>query len=203
MLNFWISFLPSPLDSEPPSIDNELVEGLLSSHFSRLPCGKLDKGTLLPLDYGNGTDLTKLVEVTPAENRNTSSNYLKHLNQSLKKKNLTKLAVGSDTRVSDETKALLEISICNSISQTPYVEGGDGLVLWWVQSGHGRGSLQQLISHWIVDTIITVLYVLVSKWVIRICGLLVSVKPQRQHVRTELQHTVEILSRKYFAYYSN
>ena len=77
-------------------------------------------------------------------------------------------------------KSLLEISICDSISQTPYVEGGDGLVLWWVQSGHGRGPLQQLVSYWIIDTIITVLYVLVSKWIIGICGLLVSVKPQRQ-----------------------
>lgn len=33
-------------------------------------------------------------------------------------------------------KSLLEISICDSISQAPYVEGADRLVLWWVQSGH-------------------------------------------------------------------
>lgn len=66
MLFPFISFLPSPLDSEPPSIDDEFVEGLLSCHFSRLPRGKLDESTLLPLDYGNGANLTKLVKVTPA-----------------------------------------------------------------------------------------------------------------------------------------
>ena len=34
MLFPFISFSPSPLDSEPPSIDDEFVEGLLSRHFS-------------------------------------------------------------------------------------------------------------------------------------------------------------------------
>lgn len=71
--------------------------------------------------------------------------------------------------------SLLEISISDSITKTPYVEGADGLVLRWVQAGHGRGPLQQLVSNWIIDTIITVLYVLVGKWVIRICGLLMPV----------------------------
>ena len=58
--------LPSPLDSEPASIDDEFVEGLFSSHFSCLPCGELDERTLLPLDDGNGSNFTKLIEVTPA-----------------------------------------------------------------------------------------------------------------------------------------
>lgn len=61
-----MSFLPSPLDSEPASINDQFVEGLLSSHFCCLPCGKLDEGALLPLDYGNGANLTKLIKVTPA-----------------------------------------------------------------------------------------------------------------------------------------
>lgn len=61
-----INFLPSPLDCEPASINDQFVEGLLSSHFRRLPCGKLDEGALLPLDYGNGANLTELVKVTPA-----------------------------------------------------------------------------------------------------------------------------------------
>lgn len=61
-----IGFLPSPLDSESSSVNNEFVEGLFSSRFSRLPRGKLDESALLPLDYGNGSDFTKLVEVTPA-----------------------------------------------------------------------------------------------------------------------------------------
>lgn len=65
-LTIWSSFLPSPFDSEPPSINDKFVEGLLSSHFSCLPCGKLDEGTLLPLDNGNSANLTKLVKVTPA-----------------------------------------------------------------------------------------------------------------------------------------
>ncbi len=60
-----ISFLPSPFDSESPSINDEFVEGLLGSHLSCLPGGKLDEGALLPLDYGNGANLTKLVKVTP------------------------------------------------------------------------------------------------------------------------------------------
>lgn len=59
------SFLPPPFDSEPPPIDDEFVEGLLSRHFRRLPCGKLDEGALLPLDYGDGANLTKLVKVAP------------------------------------------------------------------------------------------------------------------------------------------
>ena len=62
---FSINFLPSPFDSEPSSINDQFVEGLLCSRFSRLACGKLDEGTLLPLDDGNGTNLTKLVEVAP------------------------------------------------------------------------------------------------------------------------------------------
>lgn len=59
---------PSPLDGEPAPVDDELVEGLLSSHLGRLPGGKLDEGALLPLDDGNGANLTKLVKMTPAEN---------------------------------------------------------------------------------------------------------------------------------------
>lgn len=59
------SFLPPPFDSEPPPIDDEFVEGLFSCHFSCLPCGKLDEGALLPLDYGDGANLTKLVKVAP------------------------------------------------------------------------------------------------------------------------------------------
>lgn len=46
-------------------VDNELVEGLLSGELSRLPCGKLDEGTLLLLDDGGGPDLPKLVEAIP------------------------------------------------------------------------------------------------------------------------------------------
>lgn len=66
MITFF-SLLPSPFNSESSSIDDELVEGLLCSHFCCLPRGKLDKGTLLPLDYGNGTNLTKLVKEIPAK----------------------------------------------------------------------------------------------------------------------------------------
>lgn len=62
-------FLPSPFNSESSTIDDELVERLFSRHFCCLPCGKLDKGTLLPLDYGNGPNLTKLVEEIPANNQ--------------------------------------------------------------------------------------------------------------------------------------
>lgn len=65
-----LSFLPSPFDSEPPPIDDEFVEGLLSRHFSRLPCGKLDEGALLPLDDGDGANLTKLVKVAPKKQIN-------------------------------------------------------------------------------------------------------------------------------------
>lgn len=60
-----LSFLPPPFDSEPPPIDDELVERLFSSHFSCLPCCKLYEGTLLPLDNGDSTNLTKLVKVAP------------------------------------------------------------------------------------------------------------------------------------------
>ena len=35
-----------------------------------------------------------------------------------------------------ENKSSLEITICDSISQAANVEGADGLVLWWIQSGH-------------------------------------------------------------------
>lgn len=68
---------------------------------------------------------------------------------------------------------LLEISICDCVSQTPNVKGADGLVIWWIQSGHSWGPFQQLVGHWVVNAIVTVLYVLVSKRVIRIGGLLV------------------------------
>lgn len=74
--NPMLSFLPSPFDSESPPIDDELVERLFSSHFSRLPCCKLYEGTLLPLDNGDGTNLTKLVKVAP-EIRQISKKNLK------------------------------------------------------------------------------------------------------------------------------
>lgn len=66
-----------------------------------------------------------------------------------------------------------ELGVCDGITQTPYVEGGDSFVLRWVQPGHGRGSLQQFISYWIIDAIVTVLNVLICQWIIRICGFLV------------------------------
>lgn len=72
--------------------------------------------------------------------------------------------------------SLLEIPICDGISQSSNVERADGLVLWGIQSGHSGGSFQQLVSHRIIDAIVTVLNVLVSKRVIRICGLLMPVK---------------------------
>lgn len=58
-------FLPSPFHSQPSSIDDELVEGLFSRHFSRLPRCKLYEGTLLPLDNGNSTNFTELVKEAP------------------------------------------------------------------------------------------------------------------------------------------
>ena len=58
---------PPPLDGQPASVEDELVEGLLGGRLCSLPRGELDEGTLLPLDDGDGADLTKLVEMVPAE----------------------------------------------------------------------------------------------------------------------------------------
>ena len=57
--------LPAPLDVESATFDNELVEGFLSSQLCSLTGGKLDEGTLLPLNDGGGPDLPKLVEMVP------------------------------------------------------------------------------------------------------------------------------------------
>lgn len=46
-------------------MNDELVERFFRGHLSSLTCGKLDKGTLLPLHYGYGADLPKLVEMVP------------------------------------------------------------------------------------------------------------------------------------------
>lgn len=56
---------PAPLDGEPAAADDELVEGLLCGELSGLPRGELDEGALLPLHYGGGADLPKLVKVVP------------------------------------------------------------------------------------------------------------------------------------------
>lgn len=56
-------FIPSPFHIESAAIHDELVKGLLSSHLSSLPGGKLDKGTLLPLHNSDCSDLAELVEV--------------------------------------------------------------------------------------------------------------------------------------------
>ena len=58
-----VSCSPSPFHVEPAAIDNQLVKGLLSSHFCSLPCGKLDESTLLSLHNSDGPYLSKLVEV--------------------------------------------------------------------------------------------------------------------------------------------
>lgn len=62
---------PAPLDGEPASVDDELVEGLLGGRLGGLPRGELDEGTLLPLDYGDGADLAKLVEMVPTREDQT------------------------------------------------------------------------------------------------------------------------------------
>lgn len=57
--------LPAPLDVEAMAVNDQLVEGFLGGHLSSLTSGKLDKGTLLPLHYGDGADLPELVEMIP------------------------------------------------------------------------------------------------------------------------------------------
>ena len=57
---------PPPLDGQPASVEDQLVEGLLGGRLGSLPRCELDEGTLLPLDDGDGADLTKLVEMVPA-----------------------------------------------------------------------------------------------------------------------------------------
>lgn len=73
-------------------------------------------------------------------------------------------------------KCLLEIAICDGIAQSTNVEGADRFVLWGIQSRHSGGPFQKLVSHRIIDTIVTVLDVLVGKRIIRICGLFVPAK---------------------------
>jgi len=62
---------PPPLDIEPATIDNEFVEGFLSSHLCSLPGGKLDESTLLSLHYSYRPNLPKLVEVIPVWGKKT------------------------------------------------------------------------------------------------------------------------------------
>ena len=59
-------YSPSPFDIEPATIDDEFVEGFLSSHFCSLSGSKLDESTLLPLHYCYCPNLPKLVEVISA-----------------------------------------------------------------------------------------------------------------------------------------
>lgn len=73
---------------------------------------------------------------------------------------------------------LLEISICDIIPQPSYVEGSDSLVFWWIQSWHCRSPFQQFVCHWVINTIVTVLNVLVGQRVIGICGFFV---PEKQN----------------------
>lgn len=70
---------------------------------------------------------------------------------------------------------LLEIAICDGIAQSTNVEGADGFVFRGIQSRHGGGTFQKLVSHRIINTIVTVLNVLVGKRIIRICWLLMPV----------------------------
>lgn len=80
-------FLPSPFHSQPSPIDDELVEGLFSSHFRRLPCCKLYEGTLLPLDNGDGTNFTELVKEAPVTRKALSQLQTMANNQLMQKKN--------------------------------------------------------------------------------------------------------------------
>lgn len=57
-------------------MNDELVEGFLCSHFSRLTCGELDKGALLPLHYGDGPDLSELVEMVSEINQKKTELWL-------------------------------------------------------------------------------------------------------------------------------
>lgn len=61
--------LPSPFDVEPAAVDDEFVEGFLSSHLCSLPGGKLDESTLLPLHHCDRPDLPKLVEVISVQDQ--------------------------------------------------------------------------------------------------------------------------------------
>lgn len=70
---------------------------------------------------------------------------------------------------------LPELRVCNIFSQPSDVECGDGLVLRYVQSGHGGGPRQEFVSHRIINAIVTVLNVLISQRVIWIGGLLMPV----------------------------
>lgn len=71
--------LPAPLDVESATFDNELVEGFLSSQLCSLTGGKLDEGTLLPLNDGGGPDLPKLVEMVPVGRHAVRApNHCKH-----------------------------------------------------------------------------------------------------------------------------
>lgn len=62
-LGFMPPHLPSPFDIEPAAVDDEFVEGFLSSHLCSLSGGKLDESTLLPLHHRDRPDLPKLVKV--------------------------------------------------------------------------------------------------------------------------------------------
>lgn len=81
--------IPAPLDIEAMAVNDELVEGFLRGHLGSLSRGKLDEGALLPLHYGDGADLPKLVEMVPGRKKKARTKNKKKPKTNKQKKSMS------------------------------------------------------------------------------------------------------------------
>ena len=65
-------------------------------------------------------------------------------------------------------ECILDILLPHALLQPPTVEGGDHLILWGLQVRHSLGSLEELLCHRVIDSLVTILDVLDREGVIRV-----------------------------------
>ena len=73
-------------------------------------------------------------------------------------------------------EGILDVGLSDILVQASAIEGGDVDVLWRLQVGHCLCPLQQLLCHRVIDTVVTVLEVLLRKGIVGVAGFLVSVR---------------------------
>ena len=86
--------------------------------------------------------------------------------------------LGDQCNVSDlsiRVECTPDVSLLGAVVQTSNIESGDHPVLGRIKVRHGLGSLEDLLSHGIIEAVVTILHVLSGQWVIRVTWLLMSV----------------------------